>query len=1058
MPGRERELVARGGGAGVDDLRRHHDPADRNERGVALLPDLRGVLVRRAHGIGLELDVQRHAHAIARGRHEVGAQVVVGVAPGLAHETEIAGARGQLDRLVRAEVERGMADQEAEAGGSALHVGVRELHELDGVTPDRHGRVRQEDVLRGLLVVEVLRSGDVEHLDREAARVEVGVSLLPADAVREPRDDALRRAVVGEDAEAGPRVTGVIEAELAVQARMGLRVEAALDRLVVLARGLPLDRLDLPSEGGELRALLGLAAEEVLRVHRRAAGGRDLRRERLAGECDHAFYSEAILFENGLESATSNVPTDAVLEEDGRHRIRPTFLTVLAPEARQALERGVVVRELGGEEDIHAVGAALGIPRPLVREHGKPAEGEITLIYKYAGGGAAAGASFGIAGAIETESDPLGVRKAFAALGMEMPELAAGDPMAALLAGVAMKMSSAVRKKIDTDADDEDEDDEDDGSGWTVVSSESRVSEDEGNVVSLLVNGGVATSEHGSDSRPMSRSSSAKPTSWTASSSSSRAQASCFWMWRRWRCIDPSRRRSSVSPRRRSARVSPLIFRFPDARLDRREDEEVPSASKPPPAAESLRQNMRTSVWDMMGVDASSIKIGTYVPARRAGEGELRIAVRTIEPPSLRVERITLSVREPLRVPVLPAWAKSPNDPDLASYAARDALVGWLAFEGAWSDVTAAAEGIVSAIAKVALASTSGKAAKAKGFGVRVRLCGREGEELTFEAPVAPSDSDRSWTKVRAELARGADVTFSLPWEREKQHASITLVHQPRGSNYRDDDDADDDDLGPPVVITFMVPRPDSEAAREELGKIARGVLERAGASAGSLGGFAIAGPVYPMSDGTAFEQMLGVCGGDDKMWVRSHVRTPGWAVLAPEHATLAKGKPGPHVERRAFAKARQRLRRQRTNRGTSKRLRGKPSTSLVRSPMLSEFIQRNAIVVGLLVAMGGAGALLGVIGCALKRGGKALGVAALLLALLAVGIGVAQRQSLIRAGAFLVTMPGLSSADRARIVAAQAADAGYALELSIVFALPALAAGALAVFLAVRRGSARSS
>ena len=174
-----------------------------------------------------------------------------------------------------------MADQEEEAGGPALHVGVRELHELDGVTPDRHGRVRQEDVLRGLLVVEVLRSGDVEHLDREAARVEVGVSLLPADAVREPRDDALRRTVVGEDAEAGPRVAGVIEAELAVQACMGLRVEAALDRLVVLGRGLPLDRLDLLSERGELPALLGLAAEEVLRVHRRDVGGRDLRRERL---------------------------------------------------------------------------------------------------------------------------------------------------------------------------------------------------------------------------------------------------------------------------------------------------------------------------------------------------------------------------------------------------------------------------------------------------------------------------------------------------------------------------------------------------------------------------------------------------------------------------------------------------------------------------------------------------------------------------------------------------------------------------------------------------------
>ena len=617
---------------------------------------------------------------------------------------------------------------------------------------------------------------------------------------------------------------------------------------------------------------------------------------KLAGECDHAFYSEAILFENGLESATSNVPTDAVLEEDGRHRIRPTFLTVLAPEARQALERGVVVRELGGEENIQAVGAALGIPRPLVREHGKPAEGEITLIYKYAGGGAAAGASFGIAGAIETESDPLGVRKAFAALGMEMPELAAGDPMAALLAGMAMKMSSAVRKVIDTD--------EDDGSGWTVVSSESRVSEDEGNVVSLLVNGGGSNvgARLGFEADVSLQFGKADVVDGVIVELSGPGLLLLdVETLEVYRPFAPEEQRLSAKAEREG---ESLVFRFPDARLDRREDEEVTSASKPPPAAESLRQNMRTSVWDMMGVDASSIKIGAYAPARRAGEGELRIAVRTIEPPSLRVERITLSVREPLRVPVLPAWAKSPNEPDLASYAARDALVGWLAFEGAWSDVTAAAEGIVSAIAKVALASTSGKAAKAKGFGVRVRLCGRQGEELTFEAPVAPSDSDRSWTKVRAELARGADVTFSLPWEREKQHASITLVHQPRGSNYRDDDDADGDDLGPPVVITFMVPRPDSEAAREELGKIARGVLERAGASAGSLGGFAIAGPVYPMSDGTAFEQMLGVCGGDDKMWVRSHVRTPGWAVLAPEHATLAKGKPGPHVELTRLAHA----------------------------------------------------------------------------------------------------------------------------------------------------------
>ncbi len=51
------------------------------------------------------------------------------------------------------------------------------------------------------------------------------------------------------------------------------------------------------------------------------------------------------------------------------------------------------------------------------------------------------------------------------------------------------------------------------------------------------------------------------------------------------------------------------------------------------------------------------------------------------------------------------------------------------------------------------------------------------------------------------------------------------------------------------------------------------------------------------MSDGTAFEQMLGLHSGDARNWVRSHVRTPGWAVLAPKQATLAKGKAGPRVE-----------------------------------------------------------------------------------------------------------------------------------------------------------------
>lgn len=625
---------------------------------------------------------------------------------------------------------------------------------------------------------------------------------------------------------------------------------------------------------------------------------------KLTGECDHAFYSEAILFENGEQSATNTVPADAVLEDDGRHRIRPTFLTLLAPEAQDALERGVVVRELGGEENIQAVGAALGIPRPLVRGWGEPAEGEITLIYKYAGRDASAGAAFGIGGEIESEVDPLGVRKTFAALGMDVPELVAGDPLAALLAGVAKTMSSVVARG-DVD------DDEDDGSGWTVVSSEARESEDEdedeGNVASLLVNGGGSRigARVGFEADVSLQFGEADVVDGVIVELSGPGLALLDLQ-----TMEAYRPFSESAEDRLSATAEregeSLVFRFPTVRLDRREPEDVPPASEPPNAAEALRQKMRTSVWDMMGVDASSIKIGAYVPAQRAGEGELRIAVRTLEPPSLSVERITIAVGAPLRMPALPAWVQ-PNDSDLGTYATRDALAGWMAWDRAWSDVAALVEGTVSDIASVALASRTGKAAKAKGFEVRVRRRGREGEELTFKAPVAPSDTDRTWKKVRAELARGADVTFSLPWERETQHASLTLVHQPRGSNYQDDDDTDDDGVGPPVVVSFMVPRPESEAAREELGKIARGVLERAGASAGSLGGFAIAGPLSPMSNGTAFEQMLGLHSGDgggDKNWVRSHVRTPGWAVLAPKQATLAKGKPGPRVELTRLAHA----------------------------------------------------------------------------------------------------------------------------------------------------------
>jgi hypothetical protein len=624
---------------------------------------------------------------------------------------------------------------------------------------------------------------------------------------------------------------------------------------------------------------------------------------KLTGECDHAFYSEAILFENGEQTAQNRVPADAMLDEEGRHRVRPTFLTALVPESREVLESGVVVRELGGEENIEAVGAALGIPRPLVRRW-EPADPDLTVVYKYAGRDAATGAPFGIEGELESEADPLGARKQLAALalGLELTDDLAADPLAALLAGVVTKMSGVTRNAI-IGGDSEDFELEDDGEdasidGWTVVSCKSRVSEGEGNAISVLVNGGGTRigARVGFEADVSLGFGEADVVHGVIVELSGPGLAVLDV-----ETLDAYRPFSDAAEVRLSAKAEregdALIFRFPELHLERPDEEPALPASKRPPPAEALRQNMQRSVRDMMGVDPSSIKIGAYAPAKRTGEGELRIAVRTLEPPSLSVEYVTLAVREPIRIPALPAWV-APDEQHLETYAARDALVGWMAWDGTWSDVAALAETIVADIAKVALASASGKAAKAKGFEARVRR--RGGEELTFKAPVAPSGTDRTWKKIRTELARGADVTISLPRERGREHASISLVHQPHGSNYSDDMAMDRGDLGlPPVILTFMVPRPETETARKDLGEITRRVLARAGESAASLGGFAIAGPRYPMTNGTAFEEMLGLHphDTDDRNWVRFHVRTPGWAVLAPKQAALPERKPGPRVE-----------------------------------------------------------------------------------------------------------------------------------------------------------------
>jgi hypothetical protein len=118
---------------------------------------------------------------------------------------------------------------------------------------------------------------------------------------------------------------------------------------------------------------------------------------------------------------------------------------------------------------------------------------------------------------------------------------------------------------------------------------------------------------------------------------------------------------------------------------------------------------------------------------------------------------------------------------------------------------------------------------------------------------------------------------------------------------------------------------------------------------------------------------------------------------------------------------------------------------------MFSDFVGRNAIFIGLLLLAAGAGVVLGLVGRAGQQRSLAPGVAALLCALVCVGVGAAQRGALVDASAFVATVPGLSRADRERIVADDLSDAAYALEFALATALLPLIAGGRAVVRVLR-------
>lgn len=604
---------------------------------------------------------------------------------------------------------------------------------------------------------------------------------------------------------------------------------------------------------------------------------------RMDGECDHAFYSNVALFRDGTETARNDVPEDAVHGEDGRHRITPTFLASIVPDAAPAIEAGIVVNRLGGQENVVAVGKVLGIARPLVREwrmHDEPADpGEVVLRFRYAGDDAKTGEPFGFAEPIASEQDPLGVRGILAGFGIGADDPAiealASDPMTKLLGG----MFGTFAEKMKAAGFDDDDD------GFVEVQSREIPEEDRsiGDAPSLTINGGV-----GRVPLPMTLTIDVgRSFSSTTAVKGLRVELSGSAL----ELVDTSQSEMTarfafaaeelVIAKGATTDSGTIVFDFPDVVLEGPSNDH--DDEPPLPAAERLRQRMRDRSA-LLAVDRGRVTLMTRPTATQAGQGELRVGVHTIDPPSSAFERHAVTVERALRMPPILAHAPFVEDrpQDLAAYAERDVLVGWMAWETSWPDV---AEIVVSAARDLARWATTASSESADGFAARVLM--RGGEHLEFPAPVVPDDANRPWKRILTEIARGADVDLEVSIM--SRAPSIKIVHQPTGSNYFEpEDEPQRDDRAPAVVFSFLMPRADDAAANAGLAAIVRDVLARAGGVAGSLGGFASCGGGH-IGSGTPFEMILGTyVAARWQPWLRTHTRIAGYAVLAPRLAALA--------------------------------------------------------------------------------------------------------------------------------------------------------------------------
>jgi hypothetical protein len=380
------------------------------------------------------------------------------------------------------------------------------------------------------------------------------------------------------------------------------------------------------------------------------------------------------------------------------------------------------------------------------------------------------------------------------------------------------------------------------------------------------------------------------------------------------------------------------------------------------PPGERLRRRAHTPVFAAMAADRAGVVVYVSGVLLREGKGAIEIHAETTAADGATLtttSKNSLEVRAALRAPILPEWVDDArlraNRSVLAEYEAREVAVGWLGFDRAWPDVRgviaqmlgqlsallveiarsepkreqvvlggrAPSSEILAALKRgadviirgrsdmramlddtdgesICLSSIEGEPSSEDGFAADVLRKG--GERLDFQAPVAVGDTDAAWTKILAELDRGAQV--SLRAGRYGSAFRIEVAHQPEGSNYFPD--PSQAERYARVQIGWSCPRPVRSASALLLTRVGSDLLACAGEIEGNLGGVLLAqGRMFDLATfTTTYESLVDtrMRAGDPK-WLASHVRSPGHRVLVPAGAAT-KLVASPGVEQRMLAHA----------------------------------------------------------------------------------------------------------------------------------------------------------